>query len=69
MSPAKGDIVTEVGDPDGVRVSADGPRSTKLLVCAVRIATVPVIEAATFGPEVPTVVAVRAAEEGVKFPV
>jgi hypothetical protein len=58
-----------VGDPDGVRVNADGPRSMKLLVCAVRMATVPVMEVATLAPDVPTDVVVRGAKEGVKFPV
>jgi hypothetical protein len=64
-----GDADTAVGDPDGVRASRDGPKSTKLLVCAVRTATVPVIEVATLAPEVPTEVLVRGAKEGVKFPV
>ena len=64
-----GDAETAVGDPDGVRVNADGPRSMKLLVCAVRTATVPVMEVATLAPEVPTDVLVRGAKEGVKFPV
>jgi hypothetical protein len=64
-----GDAETAVGDPDAVRVSADGPRSMKLLVCAVRMATVPVMEVATLAPEVPTEVLVRGAKEGVKFPV
>jgi hypothetical protein len=66
----KGDVEEiAVGEPDGVRASRDGPKSTKLLVCAVRMATVPVIEFATLGPDVPTVVAVRGAKEGVKLPV
>jgi hypothetical protein len=58
-----------VGNPDVARASADGPTSIKLLVCAVRMATVPVMEVATLAPEVPTDVAVRGAKEGVKFPV
>jgi hypothetical protein len=64
-----GVIVVVVGLPDGVKVNAEGPRSMNVLDCAVRTATVPVINPATLGPEVPTVVAVNAAEGGVKFPV
>jgi len=69
-SVGKGDgEETAVGEPVVVRLSGYGLKSMKLLVCAVRMATVPVIEVATLAPDVPTDVVVRGAKEGVKFPV